>query len=98
MSHILGYLGEISKSKLESSNNPFYSQGDFVGKNGLENVFESTLRGRKGRKEVEADVSGRELRVLRKLPSESGDNLVLTLDVRIQAELEKAMARAIKTS
>jgi len=92
MSHVLGYLGEISKSKLKSSNNPFYSQGDFVGKNGLENVFESTLRGRKGHKEVEADVSGRELKVLRKLPSESGDNLVLTLDVRIQEELEKAMS------
>ena len=92
MSHVLGYLGEISKSKLESSNNPYYSQGDFVGKNGLENVFESILRGRKGHKEVEADVSGRELKTLRKLPSESGNNLVLTLDVRIQEELEKAMS------
>ncbi|MZH04505.1 MAG: penicillin-binding protein 2 [Nitrospinae bacterium] len=92
MSHVLGYLGEISKSKLESSNNPYYSQGDFVGKNGLENVFEPILRGRKGHKEVEADVSGRELKTLRKLPSESGNNLVLTLDVRIQEELEKAMS------
>ena len=91
MSHVLGYLGEISQSKLKSSNNPFYSQGDFVGKNGLENVFEATLRGKKGHKEVEADVSGRELKTLRKLPSESGNNLVLTLDVRIQEELEKAM-------
>jgi penicillin-binding protein 2 len=91
MSHTLGYLGEISKSKLKNTNNPFYSQGDFVGKNGLENVFESTLRGKKGHKEVEADVSGRELKTIRKLPSESGNNLVLTLDVKVQAELEKAM-------
>jgi penicillin-binding protein 2 len=91
MSHTLGYLGEISKSKLKNTNNPFYSQGDFVGKNGLENVFESTLRGRKGHKEVEADVSGRELKTIRKLPSESGNNLILTLDVKVQAELEKAM-------
>lgn len=91
MSHVLGYLGEISKSKLENTDNPFYSQGDFVGKNGLEYVFESALRGEKGYKEVEADVSGRELKVLRKLPSKSGNNLVLTLDVKIQEELEKAM-------
>ena len=40
MSHTLGYLGEISKSKLKNTNNPSYSQGDFVGKIGLENVFE----------------------------------------------------------
>ena len=91
MSHVIGYLGEISKSKLGSSNNPFYSQGDFVGKNGLENVLEPTLRGKKGYKEVEADVSGRELKTLRKFPSENGNNLILTLDVRVQEELEKAM-------
>ena len=91
MSHVLGYLGEISKSKLRSTDNPFYSPGDFVGKSGLEYIFDSTLRGKKGHKEVEADVSGRELKVLRKLPSESGNNLVLTLDVKIQEELEKAM-------
>ena len=91
MSHTLGYLGKISKSKLKNTNNPFYSQGDFVGKNGLENIFESTLRGKKGHKEVEVDVSGRELKTIRRLPSESGNNLILTLDVKVQAELEKAM-------
>ena len=91
MSHAIGYLGEISKSKLGSSNNSFYSQGDFVGKNGLENVLEPNLRGKKGYKEVEADVSGRELKTLRKFPSKNGNNLILTVDVRIQEELEKAM-------
>ena len=91
MSHTLGYLGEISKSKLKNTNNLFYSQGDFVGKNGLENIFESTLRGKKGHKEVEVDVSGRELKTIRRLPSESGNNLILTLDVKVQEELEKAM-------
>ena len=91
MSHTLGYLGEISKSKLKNTNNLFYSQGDFVGKNGLENIFESTLRGKKGNKEVEVDVSGRELKTIRRLPSESGNNLILTLDLKVQTELEKAM-------
>jgi len=90
-SHTLGYLGEISKARLESHKDPSYRQGDFVGKNGLENIYESLLRGKKGYKEVEVDVSGRELKTLRKLPPESGNNLVLTLDVKIQEELEKLM-------
>jgi len=47
------------------------------------------LRGKKGYKEVEVDVSGRELKTLRKLSPESGNNLILTLDVKIQKELEK---------
>jgi penicillin-binding protein 2 len=90
-SHTLGYLGEISKAKLEINKDPAYRQGDFVGKNGLENIYESLLRGQKGYKEVEVDVSGRELKTLRKLPPESGNNLILTLDVKIQKELEKLM-------
>jgi penicillin-binding protein 2 len=90
-SHTLGYLGEISKESLERYKDPSYKQGDFVGKNGLENIYESVLKGQKGYKEVEVDVSGRELKALRKLPPQSGDNLVLTLDVRVQQELEKAM-------
>ena len=90
-SHTLGYLGEISKTRLKSHKDLSYKQGDFVGKNGLENIYESVLRGEKGYKEVEVDVSGRELIALRKLPPQSGNNLVLTLDVRIQQELEKAM-------
>ena len=91
-SHTLGYLGEISKTRLKSHKDPSYKQGDFIGKNGLEKVYESVLRGKKGYKEVEVDVSGRELIALRKLPPQSGSNLVLTLDVRIQQELEKLMA------
>ena len=90
-SHTLGYLGEISKASLERLKDPAYRQGDFVGKNGLENIYESLLRGKKGYKEVEVDVSGRELKTLRKLPPERGNNLILTLDVKIQEELEKLM-------
>ena len=90
-SHTLGYLGEISKASLKRLKDPAYRQGDFVGKNGLENIYESLLRGKKGYKEVEVDVSGRELKTLRKLPPESGNNLILTLDVKIQEELEKLM-------
>ena len=90
-SHTLGYLGEISKARLESLKDSTYRQGDFVGKNGLESIYESLLRGDKGYKEVEVDVSGRELKTLRKISPESGNNLILTLDVKIQEEVEKLM-------
>ncbi len=94
-SHTLGYLGEISKSSLEGFKGLKYKQGDFVGKNGLENIYESILRGEKGYKEVEVDVSGRELKSLRKLPPKSGNNLILTLDVKIQRELERLMVGTV---
>ena len=90
-SHVLGYLGEISRDKLKSLNDPSYEQGDFIGKNGLEVIYETLLRGKKGFKEVEVDVLGREFKTLRKLPPKRGNTLTLTLDLRVQKILEKLM-------
>jgi penicillin-binding protein 2 len=90
-SHILGYLGEVSKSELKTAILGRYEQGDMIGKNGLEKIYESNLKGKKGFKEVEVDVSGRELKTLRKLSPKTGNSLVLTLDNRVQTKLEKLM-------
>jgi len=66
-----------------------------VGKNGLEKIYESQLRGKKGFKEVEVDVSGRELKALRKLSPKKGNSLVLTLDSRVQGKLETLMDKVL---
>jgi penicillin-binding protein 2 len=96
-SQTLGYLGEISKLKLRQSKDPNYKQGDMIGKNGLESIFETELRGTKGYKEVEVDVSGRELQTIRQLPPKSGNHLVLTIDTRLQKTVEKLMAGTPET-
>jgi len=95
--HVLGYLGEISKGKLKTSEYSKYKLGEMVGKNGLESVYEFNLKGEKGFKEVEVDASGRELKTLRKRSPEIGDSLVLTLDVRIQKKLEELMEKISET-
>ena len=90
-SHILGYVGEVSKGELMASKFGRYEQGDMIGKNGLEKIYESNLKGKKGFKEIEVDASGRELKTLRKLSPKAGNSLVLTLDSRVQNRLEKLM-------
>ena len=90
-SHILGYVGEVSKGELKASKFGRYEQGDMIGKNGLEKIYESNLKGKKGFKEIEVDASGRELKTLRKLSPKAGNSLVLTLDSRVQNRLEKLM-------
>ena len=62
-----------------------------IGKNGLEKIYELNLKGKRGFREVEVDVSGRELKTLRKLSPKIGDSLVLTIDSRVQNKLEKLM-------
>ncbi len=88
--HTLGYLGEINRDKLKKGE-AGYRMGDIVGKEGIEFLFEHEMQGKKGYKEVEVDVSGRELAVLRKSPPQSGNHLQLTLDLRIQQVVEEAM-------
>ncbi len=90
-SHILGYLGEISEGKLKSFRGSDYRLGDLVGKEGIEYLYEAELKGKKGYKEVEVDVAGRELQIIRQLPPQSGNELVLTLDLRIQKVAEQLM-------
>ena len=88
--HALGYLGEINKDKLKKGE-AGYRMGDIVGKEGIEFLFEQDMQGKKGYKEVEVDVAGRELAVLRKSPPQSGNHVQLTLDLRIQKVVEQAM-------
>ena len=96
--HVLGYLGEISKGELKTPEYKAYRLGEMIGKNGLESVYEFNLKGKKGFKEVEVDVSGRELKTLRKLSPEVGDSLILTLDVRVQKKLEELMGEISTTN
>lgn len=90
-SHLLGYLGEISEDRLEAMKHADYMMGDMIGKYGLELFYESELTGKKGYKEIEVDVAGRQLRTLRKLPPQSGRNLVLTIDFEFQRKVEQLM-------
>ncbi|CCQ92137.1 Penicillin-binding protein 2 [Nitrospina gracilis 3/211] len=90
-SHLMGYLGEISEARLEAMKDADYMMGDMIGQYGLELFYESELTGKKGYKEIEVDVAGRQLRTLRKLPPQSGRNLVLTLDYEVQKVVDKLM-------
>jgi penicillin-binding protein 2 len=94
--HTLGYLGEINKDKLNKGE-AGYRMGDIVGKEGIEFLFEQDMQGKKGYKEVEVDVSGRELAVLRKSPPQSGNHVQLTLDLRIQKVVEQLMTGTEET-
>ena len=50
--HVLGYLGEISKDKLADMKGSGYSMGDLTGKDGIEYIFESALRGKKATRKL----------------------------------------------
>ena len=89
-SHLLGYVGEVSTSELESK--PGYRMGDLIGKFGAEKAWEAQLRGVAGGQQIEVDSVGRKLRVLSEVPETPGNNMVLTVDRRLQEFTEQVMA------
>ncbi|WP_257456209.1 penicillin-binding protein 2 [Archangium lipolyticum] len=106
ISHVLGYMNEINLDELEKLNSEggHYALGDYIGRRGLERYFETTLRGTDGvRKEV-VNARGKVIEELQDklgkdsvVPSRPGNNLVLSIDMRLQEEAERAFPGAAGT-
>ncbi|MDR1679500.1 MAG: penicillin-binding protein 2 [Prevotellaceae bacterium] len=91
--HAFGSVGEVSKSDIEKD--PYYIQGEYIGKNGVEKFYEKELRGVKGVEILMRDSRGRvkgsyENGALDIMP-ESGNNITLSLDIELQEYGEKLM-------
>src|SRR5688572_10681812 len=98
LSHVLGYMNEITQDELARLNakGERYQPGDYFGRRGLERFFEPQLRGVDGaRKEVvnargRADEERTRKLAAREVPPVPGNHLVLSIDMRLQEEAERA--------
>ena len=81
-SHVLGYVSQVNKKELQE--NPELQLDDNVGKRGVELAFDSTLRGKKGYKQIKVNAEGRELQKQIVREPEPGNNINLSLDLDLQ--------------
>jgi len=88
--HALGYVGRIDEQALKDLDSSNYRGTTYIGKIGIEKTYEALLHGKVGLQQVETTAQGRVLRVLSRLSPESGHNLYLTLDSRVQRAAEAA--------
>lgn len=93
-SHLIGYIGRINASDMdqleENEEVANYRGSDYIGKTGLEQSYENELHGTTGFEQVEVDAGGRGVRVLSRTPPVSGNNLMLSLDAKLQEVAEQA--------
>ena len=93
-SHVIGYIGRINDRDLERiaewDEAANYKGSDYIGKVGVELSYERELHGTTGVEEVEVDAAGRAVRTLSRTPPTSGNNLKLSLDIKLQQVAEKA--------
>jgi penicillin-binding protein 2 len=93
-SHVIGYIGRINQkdqerlAELEVEAN--YRGTDFIGKAGLEASYQQELHGTTGIEQVEIDAAGRGIRTLARTPAQAGNNLTLTLDIKLQEVAARA--------
>ncbi|MGW8160456.1 penicillin-binding protein 2 [Desulfoprunum sp.] len=89
--NVIGYLGAISKTELESADQTVYRGGDLIGKMGLEKLREADLRGEKGNSYSEVDARGFERKLLKSYEPLPGREIRLTIDVDLQQAAENLM-------
>ena len=99
--HLLGRVGAIDNwdaykdLDLDGDGTPDYEMDDTVGKEGAELAFESYLRGTAGVREVERNTSGKVVSEKWTTAPQPGDNVVLTIDIDLQKQVEDILSQAI---
>ncbi|MEO8625453.1 MAG: penicillin-binding protein 2 [Candidatus Limnocylindrales bacterium] len=92
LSHVMGYVSPISADQLSQLADQGYLADDEIGQTGVEDKFESVLRGTYGQETVERDGSGRIVRTVEiTQPPLAGNSLELTIDTKIQQEATQAL-------
>ncbi len=95
-SPIIGYVGDINAQELAAHKDDGYLLQDTIGKTGLEWEYEKYLRGTVGWRTIERDAAQRELGTLAVVPPKAGDDLVLTIDGRLQSLLGTELAKGVQ--
>jgi len=89
--HAVGYVGRINQRELTVIDEGNYRGTTHIGKTGLEKYYEAELHGQVGRQNVEVNAQGRVLRVIDKVASVAGNDLVLNLDIELQHIAEEGL-------
>ena len=87
--HVIGYIGEATAADMQK--HPDYPNGMIVGQMGIERLANAQLEGKWGKRLVEVDAKGQEMRLLGMNTAEGGNTVQLTLDLKMQQAAEKAL-------
>ncbi|MDQ6798095.1 MAG: penicillin-binding protein 2 [Actinomycetota bacterium] len=93
--HLLGYVSQINDKELASRKDAGYKAGDNIGKSGVEQAYESDLRGQPAIEKLEVDSKGHVLRTLGLQAAVQGHDVQLTIDLDVQALAEESLQQGL---
>jgi penicillin-binding protein 2 len=94
--HLLGYVGPLTDSDLSGANGRSYFRSETIGKAGLEIQYDNYLRGTPGIKTVIVDRKEAVTSTSQNTKPIGGNHLVTSIDARVQAAAESALADAVR--
>jgi penicillin-binding protein 2 len=89
-SHLIGYLGKLTPAQSKDPAFKDVPPDAFIGQWGIEKIFDGSLRGTPGKRVIEVNALGREIKLLQVKPPIKGEDITLSLDLNLQKEAEKA--------
>ena len=93
--HVLGYVGAISPTQLTENKGKGYTQASAYGQSGIEQFYQSPLRGTNGSQSIEVNAQGQVAGVVSQTNPIPGDTVVLNLDLGLQQTLQTALEQQI---
>lgn len=93
--HILGHVGPITAAQYGQPTFNGYDQNDVVGQDGLESQYEHYLQGTKGKDFYLVNAAGKQIKTIGSEPAQPGDNVILSIDARIQQLAEQQLLSGI---
>jgi len=93
--HVLGYVGAISSTQLTENKGKGYSQASAYGQSGIEQFYQSPLRGTNGSQSIEVNAQDQVAGVVAQTNPIPGDTVVLNLDLGLQQTLQTALEQRI---
>lgn len=93
--HLLGYVGPVSDAELTRDPSKKYYLNEYLGKAGLEKVYDDALRGTPGVKTIVVDRKESATSVLKETKAIPGNHLVTSIDAKLQSVVERELVAAI---
>jgi len=96
--HLLGYVGAINAQEQKLHKDDGYGPEDVIGKDGVEQMFETELRGEPRERKLEVDARGRFVREISDEPAVAGNDVQLTVDLDIQRITQESLEQGMRAA
>jgi penicillin-binding protein 2 len=95
---VLGYLGPITAQQMKQQHLPTtgFSGVDLVGQAGLEQQYNQALQGTPGQQVLSVNSAGQQLGVIRNTAPTTGNDLVTSINARLQGDVQNVLASTIR--